>query len=128
MDQCHVTLLSSWMATVASLASSMLKPQLVTLSEERPSRTYVDQVPAKATNWQFQAIDWLTFCFRSPQALKWCTELGITTITVFAFSVENFKRTIDEVNGLMQIAHDKLGELLQHEYVPPIADSGCLIM
>lgn len=46
-------------------------------------------------------------------------ELGVTAITVFAFSIENFKRTTEEVDALMQIAYDKLGDLLQRPYVIP---------
>jgi ditrans,polycis-polyprenyl diphosphate synthase len=48
--------------------------------------------------------------------LQWCFELGITTVTVFAFSIENFKRSKEEVEGLMKIAQV---HLLEH--VPALA-------
>lgn len=39
-------------------------------------------------------------------SMKWCLEAGIRTVTVFAFSIENFKRSCDEVNELMKLAND----------------------
>ena len=40
--------------------------------------------------------------------LNWCWRLDIKVITLFAFSTENFNRTDDEVEHLMQLIHDKL--------------------
>jgi undecaprenyl diphosphate synthase len=34
-------------------------------------------------------------------------------VTVYAFSIENFKRSQDEVQGLMQLAEDKFRQLLE---------------
>ncbi|KAL6049814.1 Alkyl transferase [Balamuthia mandrillaris] len=49
------------------------------------------------------------------QALEWCLELGITTVTVYAFSIENFKRSQDEIDTLMRLATKKFRELLKRE-------------
>ena len=38
--------------------------------------------------------------------------MGITEVTVYAFSIENFKRTQDEVDGLLSLATDKFAKLL----------------
>lgn len=38
------------------------------------------------------------------ESLQWCLEVGIQTVTVFAFSIENFKRSPDEVCELMALA------------------------
>ncbi|XP_049865034.1 dehydrodolichyl diphosphate synthase complex subunit DHDDS-like [Pectinophora gossypiella] len=46
------------------------------------------------------------------ETLKWCLDLGIPEVTVYAFSIENFKRSEDEVNGLMDLARDKFQRLL----------------
>lgn len=47
--------------------------------------------------------------------LEWCVELGVEIVTVFAFSVDNFKRTPREVDGLMRLAKDKFTEMLSEE-------------
>lgn len=46
------------------------------------------------------------------QALKWCRDFGINEVTVYAFSIENFKRNRDEVNGLLDLAREKFDALL----------------
>ncbi|CAI2350352.1 unnamed protein product [Caenorhabditis sp. 36 PRJEB53466] len=44
--------------------------------------------------------------------LDWCSRFGIKEITVYAFSIENFKRSEDEVAGLMRLAEEKFEKLL----------------
>lgn len=44
-------------------------------------------------------------------------DFGITEVTVYAFSIENFKRTKDEVDALMQLAKHKFECLLEEKYV-----------
>ena len=44
-------------------------------------------------------------------ALEWCLDLGVRTVSVFAFSVDNFSRPEAEVDALMELAREKLGEL-----------------
>jgi tritrans,polycis-undecaprenyl-diphosphate synthase [geranylgeranyl-diphosphate specific] len=51
------------------------------------------------------------------EILEWCRELGIRTLTVYAFSTENFKRTPEEVNALMGLFEEKFKELLTDERV-----------
>ncbi len=38
--------------------------------------------------------------------------MGINTVSVYAFSIENFKRRKDEVDALMDLARTKFKELL----------------
>ena len=45
-------------------------------------------------------------------ALEWCLELGIGCVSVYAFSIDNYKRPPDEVAMLMALAEAKLQELL----------------
>ena len=47
------------------------------------------------------------------ETLEWCLDLGITEITVYAFSIENFKRSKEEVDGLMELAKQKVSKLLE---------------
>jgi undecaprenyl diphosphate synthase len=45
--------------------------------------------------------------------IHWCLELGVPAISVYAFSIDNFKRSQDEVSSLMQLAEEKYKELAQ---------------
>ncbi|CAB3406080.1 unnamed protein product [Caenorhabditis bovis] len=46
------------------------------------------------------------------RVLDWCNRFGIKEITVYAFSIENFKRSEEEVSGLMRLAEEKFQKLL----------------
>ncbi|KAG8230492.1 hypothetical protein J437_LFUL013534 [Ladona fulva] len=49
------------------------------------------------------------------ETLQWCLDLGIPEVTVYAFSIENFKRTEDEVDALMELARQKFRRLLNEK-------------
>eukprot|EP00057_Strongylocentrotus_purpuratus_P034643 XP_796039.3 PREDICTED: dehydrodolichyl diphosphate syntase complex subunit DHDDS [Strongylocentrotus purpuratus] len=49
------------------------------------------------------------------ETLQWCLDLGITEVTVYAFSIENFKRSRQEVDGLMELARKKFLRLLEEK-------------
>jgi len=42
---------------------------------------------------------------------QWCHDLDINELTVYAFSLENLKRSQDEIDTLMNIARSKLNEI-----------------
>ena len=42
---------------------------------------------------------------------RWCYDLGINELSVYAFSLENLKRSQDEIDTLMNIARMKLNEI-----------------
>uniref|UniRef100_A0A1I7U5T4 Alkyl transferase n=1 Tax=Caenorhabditis tropicalis TaxID=1561998 RepID=A0A1I7U5T4_9PELO len=44
--------------------------------------------------------------------LDWCSRFGIREITVYAFSIENFKRSEEEVGGIMRLTEEKFQKLL----------------
>ncbi|ANB12157.1 Rer2p [Sugiyamaella lignohabitans] len=46
--------------------------------------------------------------------LEFCYELGVQAVTVFAFSIENFKRPAYEVDALMKIVKDKLIQVCEN--------------
>ena len=46
------------------------------------------------------------------EALRWCAELGVSAVTVYAFSIENFKRSQEEVNHLMELAMAKFEDAI----------------
>nr|KYP40345.1 Dehydrodolichyl diphosphate synthase 6 [Cajanus cajan] len=47
--------------------------------------------------------------------LRYCYELGVKYVTVYAFSIDNFKRKPKEVQTLMELMREKIEELLQQE-------------
>lgn len=49
------------------------------------------------------------------EVLEWCFDLGIPEVTVYAFSIENFKRSQDEVDGLMELAKQKFDRLMEEK-------------
>lgn len=58
------------------------------------------------------------FCFRFDkltETLSWCSDLGINEITVYAFSIENFKRSKQEVDDLLDLAKQKFEKLLEEK-------------
>lgn len=46
--------------------------------------------------------------------LELCYEAGVDTVTVYAFSIENFNRTKIEVDALMNLAKTRIRELTEH--------------
>lgn len=45
-------------------------------------------------------------------AMQWCYEIGIRQLTLFAFSIENFKRPEEERRRLFALTREKLREML----------------
>ena len=48
------------------------------------------------------------------EVLSWCEEFGVKVVSVWVFSLDNFKRDPDEVNGLMALFERKFLELVRH--------------
>ncbi|XP_020091277.1 dehydrodolichyl diphosphate synthase 6-like isoform X2 [Ananas comosus] len=49
--------------------------------------------------------------------LKYCYEMGVKYVTVYAFSIDNFKRDSSEVRFLMDLMKEKIDELLKQDSV-----------
>ncbi|KAF5290822.1 hypothetical protein FQA39_LY14584 [Lamprigera yunnana] len=49
------------------------------------------------------------------ETLQWCLELGIREVTMYAFSIENFNRSAEEVDTLMNIAREKYKRLMDEK-------------
>jgi tritrans,polycis-undecaprenyl-diphosphate synthase [geranylgeranyl-diphosphate specific] len=45
--------------------------------------------------------------------LEWCLDLDIKTVTLYVFSIENFHRSKDEVDGIFRIIEDEARKLLK---------------
>ena len=54
---------------------------------------------------------------KTEDLLGWCLALGVKSITLYAFSTENFQRSSREVDEIMRIIEEKLGELLTDERI-----------
>ena len=49
----------------------------------------------------------------SERFLEWCLDLDIKTVTLYAFSMENFHRSKNEVDGIFRILEDEARKLLK---------------
>jgi len=49
--------------------------------------------------------------------LEWCLNLKVKSITLYAFSTENFQRPSEEVEHILQIAAEKLRKILTDERI-----------
>jgi len=51
------------------------------------------------------------------QLLDWCLECGVKSVTIYAFSTENFRRTKKEVEEIMHIAETEFQKILKDERI-----------
>ena len=51
------------------------------------------------------------------QLLDWCLKLGVKSITLYAFSTENFRRSRNEVKEIMRIAQEEFQRILTDERI-----------
>ncbi|RLG32582.1 di-trans,poly-cis-decaprenylcistransferase [Methanosarcinales archaeon] len=51
------------------------------------------------------------------EVLKWCLDLGIREVTLYAFSTENFKRSKEEVEHIFNLMKSKLEELEKSDMI-----------
>jgi len=49
--------------------------------------------------------------------LKYCYELGVRYVTIYAFSIDNFKRHPEEVQSLMDLMQEKIEGLIKEESI-----------
>lgn len=70
------------------------------------NRRFADKANINKTDGHKRGFDQLA------KVLNWCKDLGITHVTLFAFSVENFKRTATEVSEIMNLARQKCDSIL----------------
>jgi tritrans,polycis-undecaprenyl-diphosphate synthase [geranylgeranyl-diphosphate specific] len=51
------------------------------------------------------------------QLLDWCLKLDVKSITIYAFSTENFRRSMSEVKEIMRIADEQFRKVLTDERI-----------
>ncbi|GJV79465.1 dehydrodolichyl diphosphate synthase 6-like protein [Tanacetum coccineum] len=49
--------------------------------------------------------------------LRYCYEMGVKHVTVYAFSIDNFKRNPEEVQSLMELMEEKIERLINDEII-----------
>ena len=49
--------------------------------------------------------------------LSWCYDAGVPMVTVWSFSIDNFRRDTSEVEALLALFEDKTRELIDHDEV-----------
>lgn len=49
------------------------------------------------------------------EVLQWCLDIGVQEVTVYAFSIENFKRSKEEVETVLNLAREKFKRLLEEK-------------
>lgn len=49
--------------------------------------------------------------------LRYCYELGVKYVTIYAFSIDNFKRHPEEVQSIMELIEQKIEGLIQEESI-----------
>jgi len=54
---------------------------------------------------------------RVEQLLDWCMKLNVKSVTLYAFSTENFRRQSDEVEEIMRIAEEQFRKILTDERI-----------
>ncbi len=54
---------------------------------------------------------------RVEQLLDWCMKLNVKSVTLYAFSTENFGRQSDEVEEIMRIAEEQFRKILTDERI-----------
>jgi tritrans,polycis-undecaprenyl-diphosphate synthase [geranylgeranyl-diphosphate specific] len=54
---------------------------------------------------------------KTENLLDWCLDLGVKSITMYAFSTENFQRPPQEVSEIMKIVEEKLREILENKRI-----------
>lgn len=70
------------------------------------NRRYANSQHIRKIEGHSKGFDKLADC------LRWCLDIGIREVTTFAFSIENFKRSEEEVTGLLDLAREKFSKLL----------------
>lgn len=52
---------------------------------------------------------------RIQEVLSWCCDLGIPVVTIWIFSLDNFNRDQDEVDGLMELIQERTRQIVHDE-------------
>ncbi|KAL8779497.1 MAG: hypothetical protein Q9213_006909 [Squamulea squamosa] len=117
----HLSQLRRWIlqSPPAEWALQQLRELLIGALRQGPIPQHVafvmDGNRRFAKNHRIETVEGHNLGFEAlARVLEVCYKSGVKVVTVYAFSIENFKRSKYEVDGLMDMAKVKLAQLLQH--------------
>ncbi|OAP55807.1 di-trans,poly-cis-decaprenylcistransferase [Fonsecaea erecta] len=117
----HLSNLRQWLLSSppAEWAINQLRELLIGALRQGPVPRHVafvmDGNRRYAKNNRIETVEGHNLGFEAlAKILEVCYKSGVHTVTIYAFSIENFKRSKYEVDALMSMAKIKLKQLVQH--------------
>ncbi|KIW25914.1 di-trans,poly-cis-decaprenylcistransferase [Cladophialophora immunda] len=121
MPHRHISNLRQWLLSSppAEWALNQLRELLIGALRQGPVPRHVafvmDGNRRFAKNNRIETVEGHNLGFEAlAKILEVCYKSGVHTVTIYAFSIENFKRSKYEVDALMSMAKIKLKQLVQH--------------
>ncbi|KIX05168.1 di-trans,poly-cis-decaprenylcistransferase [Rhinocladiella mackenziei CBS 650.93] len=121
MTSRHMSHVSRWLLSSppAEWALNQLRELLIGALRHGPVPQHVafvmDGNRRFAKNHRIETVEGHNLGFEAlAKILEVCYKSGVTHVTIYAFSIENFKRSKYEVDALMDMAKIKLKQLTQH--------------
>ncbi|KAL1922081.1 uncharacterized protein VTP21DRAFT_10723 [Calcarisporiella thermophila] len=114
--------LHSLLSTIHKYCESSLRSLIISALKQGPIPRHISFVMdgnrrfARKINVKTQMGHSMGFT-KLKEVLEICMDLGVEVVTVYAFSIENFKRPREEVDFLMGLARTKLLELCEQNEV-----------
>ncbi|KAH3918812.1 alkyl transferase [Parastagonospora nodorum] len=121
MGSLHDSRIHKWFATSPPVAWTVrqLRELLIGSLKQGPIPQHVafvmDGNRRFARNHHIETVEGHNLGFESlARILEVCYKTGVKVVTVYAFSIENFKRSKHEVDALMSMAKVKLEQIAEH--------------
>lgn len=121
MSSKHISRLRSWLlaSPPAEYGLNILRELLIGAVRQGPVPKHIafvmDGNRRYAKNNRIETVEGHNLGFEAlARILEVCYKAGVTHVTIYAFSIENFKRSQYEVDALMNMAKTKLDQLSQH--------------
>ncbi|KAF2866926.1 Decaprenyl diphosphate synthase-like protein [Massariosphaeria phaeospora] len=121
MESLHKTTLATWFASSPPVAwmFRQLRELLIGALRQGPIPRHVafvmDGNRRFARTHHIETVEGHNLGFEAlARILEVCYKTGVEVVTIYAFSIENFKRSKYEVDSLMEMAKTKLEQLAQH--------------
>lgn len=121
MGSLHDSRIHKWFATSPPVAWTVrqLRELLIGSLKQGPIPQHVafvmDGNRRFARNHHIETVEGHNLGFESlARILEVCYKTGVKVVTIYAFSIENFKRSKHEVDALMSMAKVKLQQLAEH--------------